>query len=176
MNNESSPERSSAAAQRREQLNALLSHAQACAQDVLREHGQLCPTLCALHEGGLGIYIANSAEEAESETHAEEVQLICAALGASVAVLALQVWARVVKQGEPLGLQPYSSLFSDRKEYISLIGAALGGIHAHSLLPVLRDRDGPILRPGHLFGYGRQAGRGPIRGPAAALPADCGGP
>ena len=142
MNNEKASQQSSPVAQRRAQLDALLSHAQACAQDVLREHGQLCPTLCALHEGGLGIYIANSAEEAESDTHAEELRLICAALGASVAVLALQVWARVVKREEPLGFQPYPSPFSDRKEYISLLGSAIGGIHAHRLLPVLRDRDG----------------------------------
>ena len=142
MNNENSSQQSSAAAQRREQLDALLSHAQACAQDVLHEHGQLCPTLCALHEGGLGVYIANSAEEAETDTHAEDLRLICSALGATVAVLALQVWARVVKREEPLGFHPYPSPFSDRKEFISLLGSAIGGIDAHRLLPVLRARDG----------------------------------
>ena len=141
MNNDTSPEQSSAAAQRREQLDALLSHVQDRAQDVLREHGQLFPTLCALHDEGIGVYTANSMEEAESDTHAEDVRLICAALGASVAVLALQVWARVVKRGKRLGLQSNPSLFADRKEYISLIGSALGGVYKNRLVPVLRDRD-----------------------------------
>jgi hypothetical protein len=142
MNNDTSPEQSSAAAQRREQLDALLSHVQDRAQDVLREHGQLFPTLCALHDEGIGVYTANSKEEAESDTHAEDVRLICAALGASVAVLALQVWARVGKRGNRLGLQPYPSLFADRKEYISLIGSAIGGVYKNRLVSVLRDRDG----------------------------------
>jgi len=96
MNNENSTQKPSAAAQRRAQLDALLSHVQDRAQALLREHGQLFPTLCALHDEGIGVYTANSMEEAESDTHAEDVRLICAALGASVAVLALQVWARVV--------------------------------------------------------------------------------
>ena len=142
MKNELSPEQFSAAAPRREQLDALLSHAQACAQVVLREHGQLFPTLCALHVEGLGVYIANTPDEAEDASYPEDLRLICSALGATVAVLVLQVWARVVERGEPLGLQPRPSLCSDRKEYLSLIGTALGGIHANRLLPILRNRSG----------------------------------
>jgi hypothetical protein len=142
MKDQNPSEQSSAAAQRREQLDAFLSYVQDHAQDILSDPGELLPTLCVLQEEGLAVYTANSKEEAQDDSHAEDVRLICCALGARLAVLALQVWARVAKPGEPLGLQPYPSLFSDRKEYISLIGAAPGDIHAHRLLPVLRDRDG----------------------------------
>ena len=141
MNNESSPERPSGAAQCREHLDAFLAFVQSRVHEILGEHGQITPTLCVLHEEGLTVYASNSHEDPQDDSHAEDLRLICAAMGAQIAVLVIQVWAPPVQRGKPRSFQASPPLFANYREYLSLTGAALGGFHAHRLLPVLRNRD-----------------------------------
>jgi hypothetical protein len=67
---------------------------------------------------------------------------ICGAHGAVVAVLATEAWVRFAKPGERLDLQPRPAQSPDRKEYVSLLGEALGGTYQNRLLPILRDNRG----------------------------------
>ena len=141
MNNDTSFQQSADLQRRREQLDGLLSYVEARAQDVLRKHGHLHPALYAISPEGLCLYIAPSLKESEKDAHAENARLICVAHGAEVAVLATEAWVRFAKLGEPLDLQPRPSQSSDRKEFVSLIGEALG-TYQNRLLPILRDNRG----------------------------------
>ena len=140
MNDQKSAQQSSAAAQRRGQLSNLLSYVEERAQDVLRRHGQLFPAFYALSPEGLSLYIAPSLEDREKDAHAANVRLVCAAQGAVVAALAIEAWVRFPRPGERWDLQPRPSLAPDRKEFVCLIGEALGGTCENKLLPILRDR------------------------------------
>lgn len=142
MNNDTSSQQPADLQRRREQLDGLLSYVEARAQDVLRKHGHLHPALYAISPEGLCLYIAPSLEDAEKDAHAENVRLICGAHGAVVAVLVTEAWVRFAKRGERLDLQPRPAQSPDRKEYVSLIGEALGGTYQNRLLPILRDNRG----------------------------------
>jgi hypothetical protein len=142
MNDDTSAQLSADLQRRREQLDGLLSYVEARAQDVLRKHGRLHPTLYAISPEGLCLYIAPSLEESEKDAHAENARLICAAHGAVVAVLATEAWVLFAKSGEQADLKTRPSQSPDRKEYVSLIGEALGGTYHNRLLPMLRDNRG----------------------------------
>jgi hypothetical protein len=142
MNNDTSSQQSADLQRRREQLEGLLSYVEARAQDVLRKHGHLHPALYAISPEGLCLYIAPSLEDAEKDAHAENVRLICAAHGAVVAVLATEAWVLFAKSVELAGLKTRPAQSPDRKEYVSLIGEALGGTYQNRLLPILRDNRG----------------------------------
>jgi len=139
MNNDTSSQQSADLQRRREQLDGLMSCVESRAQDVLRKHGRLHPALYAVSPEGLCLYLAPSLEEAEKDAYAENARLICAAHGAVVAVLATEAWVLFAKSGELAGLKTRPSQSPDRKEYVSLIGEALGGTYQNKLLPILRD-------------------------------------
>jgi hypothetical protein len=142
MSNDTSSQQPAELQRRRKQLDGLLSYVEARAQDVLRKHGHLHPALYAISPEGLCLYIAPSLEDAEKDAHAENVRLICGAHGAVVAVLATEAWVRFARPGERLDLQPRPAQSPDRKEYVSLLGEALGGTYQNRLLPILRDHRG----------------------------------
>ena len=114
---------------------------EARAQDVLRKHGRLHPALYAISPEGLCLYIAPSLEESKKDAHAENARLICAAHGAVVAVLATEAWVLFAKSGELADLKTRPSQSPRRKEFVSLIGEALG-TYQNRLLPILRDNRG----------------------------------
>ena len=142
MNNDTSSQQPADLQRRREQLDGLLSYVEARAQDVLRKHGRLRPALYAISPEGLCLYIAPSLEDAEIDAHAENVRLICGALGAEVAVLATEAWGLFAKSGELADLNTRPAQSPDRKEFVSLIGEALGSTYQNRLLPILRDNRG----------------------------------
>jgi hypothetical protein len=142
MNNEKASQQSSPVAEPREQLKTLLSYVEERAEDVLRKHGSLYPALYAISTEGVCLYVAPSFEEHEKEAHAETVKLICAAHGAFVAVVATEAWGLFAKHGERLDLKLRPSESPERKEFVSLVGEALGGAFENRLLPILRDHRG----------------------------------
>lgn len=142
MNNDTSSQQSADLQRRREQLDGLLSYVEARAQDVLRKHGHLHPALYAISPESLCLYIAPSLEESEKDAHADNARLICGAHGAEVAVLATEAWVLFAKSGELADLKTRPAQSPDRKEYVSLIGEALGGTYQNRLLPILRDNRG----------------------------------
>ena len=144
MENNASSQQSAEIQHRREQLDKLLSYVKSRAQAVLRKHGRLYPALYAVSPDGLCLWIAPSLEESEKDAHAQDLRLICGALGTTVAVLATEAWVLFAKPGQQVDLKIPPSQSPDRKEYVSLIGEALGGIHQNRLLPILRDDRGRV--------------------------------
>ena len=141
MNNDTSSQQSSDLQRRREQLDGLLSYVEARAQDVLRKYGHLHPALYAISPESLCLYIAPSLEESEKDAHADNARLICGALGAEVAVLATEALVLFAKSGELADLKTRPAQSPYRKEFVSLIGEALG-TYQNRLLPILRDNRG----------------------------------
>jgi hypothetical protein len=142
MNNDTSSQQSADLQRRREQLGGLLAYMESRAQDVLRKHGHLHPALYAISPEGLCLYIAPSLKDAEKDAHAENVRLICGAHGAEVAVLATEAWVLFAKSGELADFKTRPAQSPDRKEFVSLIGEALGSTYQNRLLPILRDNRG----------------------------------
>lgn len=127
----------------RAQLTTFLQWIEPQVEQVLRQAGDMNPTLHVISAQGLHLFSPGPLnEEAEKNEFAGLARLICAAHDARMVVLAMQTWVVQARSDEPLDLHTKPSESPHRKEYLYLMGEARGGIHAHVLLPILRDRRG----------------------------------
>ncbi len=127
----------------RVELAAILQWIEPQAEQVLREAGDMNPTLHVISAQGLHLFSPGPLnDKAEKNEFAGLARLICAAHDARMVVLAMQTWVVQARSDEPLDLHTKPSESPHRKEYLYLMGEASGGIHAHVLLPILRDQRG----------------------------------
>jgi hypothetical protein len=131
-----------------ESLDDLLANAEQYAEFCMRNSGKLSPALFLIGaDGPLMLVPASLADANEKDDFATTARLLCIAHAATVAVMALEAWAKFAKPNEKLDpTEPPSEAF-DRQEVIVLIGEARDA-QKQKFLPIIRSGNGKF------FGFG----------------------
>src|SRR5208282_4665293 len=130
------------------ELDALFARAGDYANFAMRKNGNVPPTLFVTTPAGLLCYIPrNLADVRAKNDFANTARLICAAYGATAAVMALESWATFGKPGETVDPDTPPSEAFDRREFVVLMGESVGQ-KKQRLLPIIRTDAGGF------FGFG----------------------
>ncbi len=95
----------------------------------------------------------NLEDAAAKDDFANTGRLMCIAHAATVAVMALEAWAKSAKPGEKFNMTELPSEAFDRREVDVLMGEA-AGVHKQKFLPIIRTDAGGF------FGFGEANGSG----------------
>jgi len=128
-------------------LDTLVAYAEGYAEFAMKNVGRVPPTMLALSPEGLLHFLPESlADERAKDDFANVGRLICAAYGATSAVMILEVWMKMAKPGETLDMEAPSEAF-DREEFVVVMGEAQGR-KTQRFLPIIRTGAGGF------FGFG----------------------
>ena len=121
-------------------LDDLLANARHYAEYCMRGTGSLPPTLFLITGDGKQVMLMpeNLADVQAKDNFAQQSQLMAVALGATVAVMALEAWMKTAKPGETIDNTELPSEAFDRKEVIMLMGESLTEGRKQQLLPIIR--------------------------------------
>ncbi len=128
-------------------LDTLVAYAEGYAEFVMKNIGRVPPTMLAVSSEGMLHFLPESlADERAKDDFANVGRLICAAYGATSAVMILEVWMRIAKPGETLDTEAPSEAF-DREEFVVVMGETQGR-KTQRFLPIIRTDAGGF------FGFG----------------------
>jgi hypothetical protein len=114
----------------------------------MRKIGRVPPTMLAVSPEGLLHFLPeNLADERSKDDFANIGRLICAAYGATSAVMILEAWVKMAKPGETLDMEIPPSEAFDREEFVVVMGETQGR-KTQRFLPILRTDAGGF------FGFG----------------------
>jgi hypothetical protein len=134
-------------------LDDLLANARHYAEYCMRGTGNLPPTLFLIGGDGKQVMLMpeNLADVKAKDDFASMSQLMAIACGATVAVMALEAWAKAAKPGEDLDKTEMPSEAFDRQEVIVLMGESMAEGRKHQMLPIIRSGNHKF------FGFGDSA-------------------
>jgi len=123
-------------------LRTLMADAELFCTASMQIHGNVVPTaLIRCPDESVTIFTSRNLPFEMAHDHFEELALyMCTCHKAEAAVLVIEAWCRIPKQGESLDLFRRTPGHDDRKEAIVLLGQARGGNQA-KLLPTIRGED-----------------------------------
>ncbi len=129
-------------------LDTLIAYAEGYAEFVMKNIGRVPPTMLAVSPEGLLHFLPESlADERAKDNFANVGRLICAAYGATAAVMILEVWMKMAKPGETLDTEEAPSEAFDREEFVVVMGETRGR-KTQRFLPIIRTDAGGF------FGFG----------------------
>jgi hypothetical protein len=129
-------------------LETLTAYAEGYAGFAMRKIGRVPPTMLAVSPEGLLHFLPeNLADERAKDDFANIGRLICAAYGATSAVMILEAWVKMAKPGETLDMEIPPSEAFDREEFVVVMGETQGR-KTQRFLPILRTDAGGF------FGFG----------------------
>ena len=114
----------------------------------MKNIGHVPPTMLAVSPEGLLHFLPESlADERAKNDFANVGRLICAAYGATSAVMILEAWVKLAKPGETLDMEEAPSEAFDREEFVVVMGETQGW-KTQRFLPIIRTDVGGF------FGFG----------------------
>jgi len=129
-------------------IDTLVAYAAGFAEFTMKNIGRVPPTMMILTPEGLLHFLPESmADERAKNNFANTGRLICAAYGATSAVMILESWVTMAKPGEPLDIATPPSEAFDRQEFVVVMGESAGR-KTQRFLPILRTDAGGF------FGFG----------------------
>jgi hypothetical protein len=129
-------------------LETLAAYAEGYAEFAMRNIGHVPATMLAISPEGLLHFIPESlADERAKDDFANLGRLICAAHGATCAVMILEAWVKMAKPGETLDTDTPPSEAFDREEFVVVMGETQGR-KTQRFLPIIRTDAGGF------FGFG----------------------
>ena len=129
-------------------LESLIAYAEGYAEFSMKNTGRVAPTLMVLTPEGLLHYLPESmGDDRAKDSFANTGRLICAAYGATSAVMILESWVKMAKPGEALDMTTPPSESLDRQEFVVVMGET-DGRQTQRFLPILRTDAGGF------FGFG----------------------
>ncbi len=129
-------------------LDALVTYAQGYAEFAMKNVGRVPPTMLAVTTDGLLHFLPESlADERAKDNFANVGRLICAAYGATSAVMILESWVTLAKPDAPLDPTTPPSEAFDRMEFVVVMGETAGR-KTQRFLPIVRTDAGGF------FGFG----------------------
>ena len=130
-------------------LDQLMSQAVDYAEQQMRELGCLDATLIiSSPEGRLMMPAGHTGTVAAKDEFASVARLFCIAHAATLAVLVVEAWVVMGKDGQPADRSVPPSLSPDRQEFVVVLGEATG-VEKQSLHPILRTETGEFKGFGH---------------------------
>ena len=134
-------------------LDDLLANARHYADYCMRGTGNIPPTLFLIgHDGKQVMFMPkNLADVKAKDDFAAMSQLMAIACGATVAVLALEAWAKTAKPGETLDTTELPSEAFDRQEVVVFMAESMAEGRKQQMLPIIRSDNHTF------FGFGDSA-------------------
>jgi hypothetical protein len=133
-------------------LDKLLALAQGYAEFAMRNIGYVPPALLAESPSGLIHFVPDSLKDERAKDNlANTARLICVGYEVTAAVLVLEAWMKMAKQGETLDMTEAPSEAFDRREVVVLTGETVQHCK-QKLLPIIRTDAGGF------FGFGEHDG------------------
>ena len=129
-------------------LDTLTAYAEGYAKFAMKNIGRVPPTMLAISPDGLLHFIPESlGDERAKNDFANVGRLICAAYGATSAVMILESWVTLAKPDAPLDPTTPPSEAFDRMEFVVVMGETAGR-KTQRFLPIVRTDAGGF------FGFG----------------------
>ena len=129
-------------------LDDLLAQAEHYANYSMRNSGRMPPTLFLIGPDGPLMFVPESlADDRAKDDFATTARLLCVAHAATVAVMALESWAKFATPGEKFDMTEAPSEAFDRREFVILMGESTTG-QKQRFLPIIRSGNGKF------FGFG----------------------
>ena len=129
-------------------LDTLTAYAEGYAKFAMENIGRVPPTMLAISPEGLLHFIPESlGDERAKNDFANVGRLICAAYGATSAVMILESWVTLAKPDAPLDPTTPPSEAFDRMEFVVVMGETAGR-KTQRFLPIVRTDAGGF------FGFG----------------------
>lgn len=131
-------------------LEDLIGNARHYAEYCMRGTGNVPPTLFLITADGKQTMFMpeNLADVEAKDNFAIQSKLMAVATGATVAVMLLEAWVKIVKAGEKIDTTELPSEAFDRQEVIVLMGESMTEGHKQQILPIIRSGNH------NFFGFG----------------------
>ena len=131
-------------------LEDLIGNARHYAEYCMRGTGNVPPTLFLITADGKQTMFMpeNLADVEAKDNFAIQSKLMAVATGATVAVMLLEAWVKIVKAGEKIDTTELPSEAFERQEVIVLMGESMTEGHKQQILPIIRSGNH------NFFGFG----------------------